>query len=331
MPRLGGSIVIQSEAYFSHLAKFRWRQKTPGDTLFNTMVLRLRSMLWTAARVAALTMALTIRRSDAEQPAETARRAIGAPGNLASAPGASLRGVTRTFRYEQRRYVYSRQGAGSLAYVPEGAPADAPLPLVVFLHGLNPEEVLHPGFDGSQADLRRVVDVLMQEGKTAPFVLAAPSHTRLAVGTKFLWHDFDLAAFAQETQRALRGVAEVRTNDIILIGHSGAGCNASGSLLGAHQNVRGRIAVDTCLDDEVQARLVSLSDHERISVYYQASWPRPFSRFATRCSSASRCQAQELSDFGRDPHREILPRTLALALPDWLPAAPRAEAPLATR
>lgn len=234
-------------------------------------------------------------------------------------PGSA--GNTVTFPYRQRQLLYSRDSAGGLAYVPRGAPADAPLPLVVFLHGMNPSGVVHMWFGPPYGDLRGVVDELVSTKKTAPFVLAAPTHTRYATGATVMWHDFDLADFVDATARALGARARIDRERVIVVGHSGGGCNPSGGIFaGRGEGARpvAVLAVDTCVDDRTVPAMARLSRETRVLFYWQKTWPRPTADLARGCPQ---CEIHEVADLGATGHVRILPEALRQSLPAIL--APR--------
>ena len=142
-------------------------------------------------------------------------------------------GTTIAFPYEQRRLLHSRNGSGGLAYVTSGElERGAALPVVVFLHGMNADEQMHPWFSSPSGDLRAVVEPLVASGSVAPFILAAPTQTRFATGATVMWPRFDLADFLDATDRALDGLAHVDRGRVIVVGHSAAGCNVEGGILG---------------------------------------------------------------------------------------------------
>jgi hypothetical protein len=228
-------------------------------------------------------------------------------------------GATVTFKYEQRRFLYSRNGPGGLAYVPRGAPADEPLPIVVFLHGMNPEGIVHMWFGPPYGDLRPVVDDLVASGRAAPFVLAAPTHTRFATGAAVMWHDLDLADFVDATERALGGAAHVDRERVVVVGHSGGGCNPTGGIFAEPR--RGRaplevLAVDTCIDDKTIPAFAELSRRTRVRVYWQRTWTRPVGELERACAA---CKVEEIADLGPAGHVRILPEVLRRALPEILP------------
>lgn len=236
----------------------------------------------------------------------------------------SVQARTTKFSFQHKRFMFSRQGPGSLAYTPVSATQGATLPLVVFLHGLNVEEKENPEFDHSPLDPRNVADGLVAEGKVRPFILAAPTHSRYARGTRVMWHDFDLKAFVDATEEALGGRAHIDREHIVLVGHSGGGCNPTGGLLAPNLKLRAALAVDTCLDEKTMPALLSLADRTPVFFGYQrAVWPRPFDEFGAECSAKGpSCRTQEFSGFHRNPHREVLRAALLAFLPEVLAPLP---------
>lgn len=239
-------------------------------------------------------------------------------------------GVTVTFPYEQRRYLFSRQGNGGLAYVTEGAARGAMLPTVVFLHGMNATEEMHPWVSGP-TDLRPLVERLVESGQLAPLILAAPTHTRYATGATWMWPEFDVEDFLAATEHALGGAAHVDRSRVVLVGHSAAGCNPTGGLIGPLVRFEARrllavVAVDTCLDPDIEASLVELSQKTELRVYWQRSWSRSFDGLQRSCQTGARpCTVEEIEGTGGVPHNTILPAALTRALPALLPGpgAPR--------
>lgn len=237
--------------------------------------------------------------------------------------GAPL-GTTTTFKYKQRKLLFSRNGAGGLAYVPAGADRSRPLPIVVFLHGLNAEEQMHPWLNGHEGDLRSLADQLIGSGAVESFVLAAPTHTRYATGIKSMWPDFDLADFVGETSRALRGDVQVDTSRVILIGHSAAGCNVAGGILGPKARMPGLLAnvvVDTCMKPEIEAALAAQTETTQLRVFWQPNWERSFDELRASCDAHPRaCRVEEIDAPGKVPHNTILPLAFTRALTEFLPA-----------
>ena len=237
---------------------------------------------------------------------------------------ASRQARTTKFSFQHKRFMFSRQGPGSIAYLPRAATADKPLPIVVFLHGLNVDEKENPEFDQTPLDLRVVADDLIAEGKVRPFILAAPTHSRYARGTRVMWHDFDLQAFIASTEEALAGRAHVDRDNVILVGHSGGGCNPTGGLLAPNVKLRAALAIDTCLDEKTMPALLAVADKTNVFFGYQRTvWQRPFDEFAEACATKGpSCKTQEFSGFHLNPHREVLRAALSAFLPEILPAKP---------
>ncbi len=237
-------------------------------------------------------------------------------------------GLTTTFAYKQRKFLFSRNADGGLAYIPARADRSGKLPLVVFLHGLNPEEQMHPWVNGREGDLRLVADKLVREGDVESFVLAAPTHTRFATGTKAMWPNFDLADFVSETERALTGRVNIDTSRVILVGHSGAGCNPNGGILGKKAtmpNLLARVVVDTCMTPEIESALAALPGPTQLRVYWQPSWERSFDELRASCETRpGACKIEQIDAPGKVPHNTILPIALTRALTELIPAsAPR--------
>jgi hypothetical protein len=231
-------------------------------------------------------------------------------------------GTTITFPYRQRRLLHSRHGNGGLAYVTSGAERGASLPVVVFLHGMNPDEQMHMWFSLPNGDLRTVLEPLVSSGSVAPFILAAPTQTRFATGARVMWPRFDLADFLEATESALDGRAHVDRSRVIVVGHSAAGCNVDGGIVG--EGVRSTrplaiLAVDTCVDDRVVPELATMATSTRVRLFWQRGWARPIEALARACES---CEIEEVADLGptQSAHSAILPEALRRALPELLPA-----------
>jgi hypothetical protein len=246
-----------------------------------------------------------------------------APTEAANTVGATIR-----FRYEQARYMRRRHGPGATAYVAPGVASGVPVPVVVFLHGLNASERVAPHLDGATDDLRPVVDALMRDGAVEPFVLAAPTHARIATGTKVMWHDFALDEFLNETQLALGTTATLDRARVVLIAYSGGACNLSGGFLGAAANSAvGLIAIDPCSDAESQERLREIAMRIPVSFYHQREWHRDLSLLQSAHPSGL-LDVREFRGFASNPHAAILPIAFVTALRHQLPRAVTLDAEL---
>ena len=198
----------------------------------------------------------------------------------------SRAGKSYDFDFHDEEYLLPRQHGGGRAYVPKQVTADAPVPLVVFLHGVNRRNRLHMWLGSGPADLRARLDKWIAQGDLPPAVLAAPSQTRDALWPGALWTGIDLDEFVAAAERAVAGRARISRDQVIVAGHSGAGCNLEGGILkiaAARGAIRpiGIVALDTCLDAEVGRALAQASDSTRIATYWQSViWHRKVVDFA---------------------------------------------------
>src|SRR3954470_8112776 len=95
-----------------------------------------------------------------------------------------------SFPFRDAEYLLADQSKGGLAYVPGEVGRGEEVPLVVFLHGVNPTSVVHSWVGGAATpDLTAFAESLVSHGKTAPFILAAPSATRRAMAGRLMWPD----------------------------------------------------------------------------------------------------------------------------------------------
>lgn len=251
---------------------------------------------------------------------------------LSSAPLAASAREEITFAYGAPRYVPPALGpTAGLVVVPPAVGAGATVPLVVFLHGLNQDGPLHKwlGARGTQ-DIGVVLESLQAEGKTAPFVVAAPSQTRDAARPWGMWQGFDLEDFVQKAEAALGSRARVDRSKIIVLAHSGGGCNVHGSALLAASSRRTPYAVvlaDTCFDRGVAETLLLAAPSTRILSYFQTqSWERDFGPFraaffANRESGPRDRRFVEVPLRGAGAHDRIFRVAVERAFPELLPSS----------
>lgn len=235
--------------------------------------------------------------------------------------GSVTSGPTVVFPYRQRRLLYSRNARGGLAYVTSGATHGATLPVVVFLHGMNPDGLVHPWFGPPYGDLRPVLESLVASGKVAQLVLAAPTHTRYATGATVMWPQFDIEDFLDATDVALGDLAKTDRTRVIVVGHSAAGCNVAGGIF--TESVRrakpiALVDVDGCVDAGTTALLTQASASTTVHFFWQHTWVRPMSELESACPA---CKLQEITDLpaGTSPHAAILPEAIRRVLPELLP------------
>lgn len=260
----------------------------------------------------------------------------------ALASSAVFSGVTKTFPYRQKKFLFSRQGPGALVHVPDAAAEGEVLPVLVFLHGQNAEQHMHPRFDGTPGDLRKIAAELTASGKTRPFLVAAPTHTRYATGATVMWPTFDVGHFLDATDAALAGRAKVDRRHVVVVGHSAAGCNADEGLFAAARfsGVKAVVGVDTCLTEPIRDAYLSLARKADVRIFWHASWAgRPFGDLASACAAPGlACKVTEVTNLvpaDGHPHDAILGEALRRALPELFPKAPKpppspAEGPATT-
>lgn len=244
--------------------------------------------------------------------------AAAAAASLALSPAPSAwAGRTVEFSFEDGRYLAAGETNGGAIFVPDGVDAEALSPLVVLLHGTNERGPLHRWLRGDAGrDLRPVVQRLVDADGVPPMLLAAPSQTRGASSGRKLWEGFDLSAFVDAVEHAADGLARVDRDRVVVVGHSGAGCNPNGGLLRAASVPGdvvpiGIVAADVCMDVEAAELLAHAPDTTDVSVFWQpVSWPRDFDAFVTAFEAASPAgaprHAERLDDLGDDPHDAAL-------------------------
>jgi hypothetical protein len=238
----------------------------------------------------------------------------------------SQAGKTFDFEFHDREYLLAGQHRGGRAYVPKQVNADEPVPLVVFLHGINRQRQLHPWLRTGRDDLRKALDKWLQQDNVPPAVIAGPSQTRHARSGRTLWDGIDLDEFVMAAERAVKGRARIARDQVIVAGHSGAGCNASGGLLriaAARGTIRpmGIVAIDTCLDAEVGEALARADESTRIGAYWQSvMWDRKLADFAIGFQLARPAAPPgtdwfgEVIPLGRRPHDALVAPSLFEAI-----------------
>jgi hypothetical protein len=241
-------------------------------------------------------------------------------------PSVAYAGQSFDFPFHDDEYLLARQHDGGRAYVPKQVSSDQPAPLVVFLHGVNRRNRLHMWLGSGPADLRTKLEASIEHGDLPAAILAAPSQTRDALWPTMLWTGIDLEEFVTATEQALAGRARIARDQVIVAGHSGAGCNLEGGILkiAADRSAidpLGIVALDTCLDGEIGEALGRARESTRIATYWQSViWPRKVVDFAIGFSVV-RQEAPSSSDWfehvspkGRWPHDALVAPSLLQAM-----------------
>lgn len=236
------------------------------------------------------------------------------------------------FPHQDARFLYPFQRNGGAALVPEEATAEEPLPLVVFLHGTNPTPELHLWLGGGGRDLRPLARQLVRSKQVSPFVLAAPSQSKGAGLARTVWQAFDLAAFVDDVSRATEGRAQIDRQRVVLVGHSGAGCNPSGGLAADFWTAGiplplALVAIDPCLDAKVGQAFARRPASVPLWLSWQpALWvrePNEFSAALARDKPELRVdRVVELPPRGPNPHEAIVPIAFESSLRELFGVSP---------
>ncbi len=250
--------------------------------------------------------------------------------------GALGAGVTTTFDYDDARLIGDDEHEGGLVHR-VGTAAKGALPLVVYLHGVNEKGPLHRGLAAPGFDLRDTADGLFADGAIGPLLLAGPSQTRDAWTGRRLWQGFDIERFADAVDASLAGsstasmggaMMKVDRARVILVGHSGAGCNPTGGIL-ARSSLRPSaiVALDTCMDAEFGRAFGEAADVAPLHVFFQSVlWPREIDAFRTAFTATLAAKPGRVGSVTKldvpgaaNPHDEIVPAALAKLLPTLVP------------
>jgi pimeloyl-ACP methyl ester carboxylesterase len=216
-----------------------------------------------------------------------------------------------------------------------------PRPLVVFIHGTNAQLIKYRWMGGGrEGDVRRIVAEMMESQTIEPVIVAGPSSVEPAaiVNARTSWPSFDLADFVDRLERSLGGLATIDRTRIIVVGHSGGGCNPKGGIATAARGPLAplaAIAVDTCMDPEVGIELARARPETRVIVTWQTQgWlRRPFDLFVKafrrECEGDGHGPAagrvlDHLRVTEPMPHDAMVPLTLRKWLPLLLAPARRA-------
>lgn len=252
---------------------------------------------------------------------------------LSASTGAASAGTSIEFPFRDEALLMRTQKDGGLVYVPDSIPRGESAPLVVFLHGINDHQAVHlwMGASAGPFDLRANWDAWLSDAQARPALLAAPSQTRFAAAASTLWSDFDLEQFVDATDETLGSLATVDRSQVLLVGHSGAGCNKAGGLASAIASPGpihplGIVAIDICMEGESAATLALAPPEVPLAIYWQTSWLRPFVEFRSAFDvlrgpqAASRDIIEEVAIADRDAHNAIVKVALPRALASFLPS-----------
>jgi len=200
-------------------------------------------------------------------------------------PPPPLDGVSYEYEYDgggvghkERAWLGRAFVHGSIATVTE-----KPTPIVVFLHGMNTDRIKYRWMGGGQeGDVRRIVAELMEAGSIVPMIVAGPSTIDpvTASNAVLLWPAFDLDGFLDRTAARLAGIATIDRSRVVVVGHSGAGCNIRGGLataLRAKTAPFAELVIDTCMATDFAKAMAHAPPATNVIVSWQSiSWEDRF-------------------------------------------------------
>lgn len=211
------------------------------------------------------------------------------------------------------------------------AEAHTPRPLVVFMHGLNTDKIPFRWMGAApDPDVREMIASLIAQAQIEPSILVAPTTTYECEMPRSMWPAFDLDRFMALALRSLEGKATVDRRRVILVGHSGAGCNTAGGMVAALRStvpLRAVLVIDTCMDVAAAPLLALAPPSTDIVVAWQPlGWKRPVEEFehvfletsASRFSKGIR-KVQRIDLNVVHAHNLIVSVALGRWLPVWLP------------
>ncbi|MBI4956398.1 MAG: hypothetical protein HY908_30555 [Myxococcales bacterium] len=292
-----------------------------------------------AAAVALVAVGVAPARAEAQEPPVPVPAPAPVPA-AATPQAAPLSGASYDYEYDGADVGLPEHAWSGRAFVHEEVAREPgrPVPLVVFLHGLNESLVRYRWMGGGEeGDLRRIVSGLIETGRIEPMLVAAPSSVVPGAVSfaLFAWPGFDLDNFVALTAERLRGVATIDTSRIVVVGHSGGGCNIKGGLassLAARNTPYAAFAVDTCMGTDLAQALVQAPPTTRTYVVWQEQgWrDRPFEmflgafRYTLATTSLPAGTVRELDRMDLElpqPHAAVVQHTLEKYLPRLFPSS----------
>jgi hypothetical protein len=249
-------------------------------------------------------------------------------------PKPPLLGRTIDFVYDAKDVkIPSRAYMGRLYVHQSIVDKTKPLPIVVFIHGLNKALIKYRWMGGGEeGDVRRILSDLMDQGKIPQVLLAAPSSIQPdAVSQTASFPFFDFDNFMALTEKNLEGVATIDRSRVIVAGHSGAGCSPGGGIVSATKSTLvpfSILSIDTCMGVDLAKSLAAASASTNIIVTWETvSWDRNFTAFkkafqdTASANPAGDGVLRELDELPALPsaHDATVAQTFAKYLPKLLP------------
>jgi len=228
------------------------------------------------------------------------------------------------FSHQDQRLLTPGLSVSSVAYLPRKSPKSTHSSLLVLLHGTNESRTLYPWFGGSE-DLRPMLSAIAAESDRS-FIVAAPTQTRSAWLARNMWADFELEAFVSDLRKALPEGFDIDLHATYIAGHSAAGCNPTGGLVGSSEVVSGvalaGIAfIDTCFDVAVAERLSGRNPEINVWVLWQnLTWRREPAPFIAAMSvpKALPIKLIEFQPRTVNPHVGVMYSAVEMLVREWL-------------
>ncbi|MDP3274701.1 MAG: hypothetical protein Q8Q09_05855 [Deltaproteobacteria bacterium] len=233
-----------------------------------------------------------------------------------------------TFEFDDARLLTRRQRRAGAAWVTPTALPGQPLPLLIYLHGLNRDHIHHRWLHGSVWDMRTIVGPPAARGEIGPMAVAVPSTTGDdAQSSLTIYRTFDVAGFVEATAHALESQGMViDRNRVIFVAHSASSCAERNGLFAGVGNraVSTILNIDGCMNGRFGVLLGGAPAWQQVIVLYQDwMWARDYEGFVrmyTRHGQASGAAPshrvlQRYEMRGIDVHNGIVP----VAMREWLP------------
>jgi hypothetical protein len=231
-----------------------------------------------------------------------------------------------TFAFDDRRLLHPSQSHAGAVWVTPTAQPGEPLPLFIYMHGLNRQRIQHRWLHGSVWDMRTIVGPLAMAGLIGPMAVVVPSTTSDdAFSSLTIYRTLDVAALVEAAAQALAPQGFVIDRErVIFTAHSASSCaNHNGLFAGIGDHAAPIILnIDGCMNQEFGNLLGDAPDWQQVIVLYQDyMWRRDYSGFLATWNRAVARHPNAVRTIeyyrmvGNDVHNQIVP----IALRKWLP------------
>jgi len=240
------------------------------------------------------------------------------------------------FPFDDAHLLFQGQSNGGKLFRTHGLPTDGTaVPLVVFIHGMTIDGALHhwltPDPNGPW-DARAFMGAMVDEGKVAPHVVAAPSQTLDADNPEKLFVGLDFDAFVAAVDLALAPVQKVDRTKVFVLGNSAGACYPGAASFRALEAKTftpfALFAVDGCMSKEGGELLAKTTTVKNVIVTYQDwAWTeRSFEEFrwawASNVALGEKAGQRILEKHGfssENLHLELVEFTMRRFMPKLLP------------